>query len=71
MSQEEILKFLSKHKRKWFATKELREILNISNSAIQNNTARLRKSHDVKYKVVREYRNGAPTYYHRYNGDKD
>ena len=53
MSQEEIVGFLRKYRRKWFNSGELAEALKVSKPSINKCLLRMRRYNEVNEKTVR------------------
>lgn len=54
MGQQEVFNFLKSHKGKWFTSKEISDLLNVSLGSVTNNLKKLRKTEAnvIKYKIV-------------------
>lgn len=54
MGQQEVFNFLKKHKNKWYTTKEISDLLNVSIGSVTNNLKKLRITEKrlIKYKIV-------------------
>ncbi len=53
MGQQEITKFLSKNKTKWFTNLQLSKAIKVSHTSTNTCLARLRKYNEVKVKQVK------------------
>ena len=52
MSQEDVLEFLKKHPDKWFYSKEISHLANLSIGSVCTSLKRLRKSDEILFKGI-------------------
>jgi len=54
MGQQEVFSFLKSHKGKWFTSKDIATLLNVSLGSVTNNLKKLRKTEKstLKHKLV-------------------
>ena len=66
MTQLEVIETLKQHKDQWLNTKQLSKLIPTNIHNIQSNVKRLRKRGEIKFRLVRNNKQGAYEYIYQY-----